>query len=85
MEPHEWLHHECEGTLQIGNDGTIRCEKCNLQQPAINWSMGDENHLAEVADGSPKLDFSTVASLAGQIASTAGAKWLNEFLGNVEE
>lgn len=84
-EQHQWLHFKCESNLQIGNDGTIRCEKCNIQQPALTWYMMDETHLSEAPSEVKQLDFSSVVSLAGQTASTAGAKWLSEFLSNIEE
>ena len=82
---HQWLHQGCEGNLQIGNDGTIRCEKCNIQQPALTWYMMDEAHLSEAPPQIKQLDVSSVVSLAGQIASTASAKWLTEFLSHIEE
>ena len=83
--PHQWLHQGCEGNLEIGNDGTISCQKCEVKQPALNWYITDETHMAEAPPEAKQLDFTTVSSLAGQIASTAGPKWLGEFLSNIEE
>lgn len=82
---HQWLHHGCEENLEIGNDGTIRCEKCNIQQPALTWYIMDETHLSEAPPEVKQLDVPSVISMAGQIASTAGAKWLAEFLSHMEE
>lgn len=84
-EQHQWLHHKCEGSLQIGNDGTIRCEQCNVQQPALTWYIMDETYLSEAPPEVKQLDVSSVVSLAGQVTSTAGAKWLSEFLSHIEE
>lgn len=84
-EQHEWLHFKCEGNLQIGNDGTIRCEKCNTQQPALTWYMIDETHLSQAPPEARQLNFSDVTSLAGQVTAKAGKEWLSEFLSHIEE
>ncbi|MDJ1170072.1 hypothetical protein PMG71_11595 [Roseofilum sp. BLCC_M154] len=84
-EQHQWLHFQCENPLQIGNDGTIRCEKCNIQQSALTWYRRDEIHLSETAPEVKQLDMPSVVSFGGQIASIAGAKWLREFLSRLTE
>jgi hypothetical protein len=83
--PQQWLHYTCEGNLQIGNDGTIRCEKCDAQQVALSWYIVGNSHLSDVPPEVKQLDVLFVTSLAGQLTTTAGKKWLIEFLGNIEE
>ena len=83
--PYQWLHHQCEGNLQISSDGTISCEKCEVKQPALNWCITDENHLSESPPEVKPLDFPTLSALAGQLASTASPQWLSQFLSNIED
>jgi hypothetical protein len=82
-EKRQWLHHECEGNLLIGNDGTISCEKCKAHKPALVWYVIDNNHLSETPPELKQLDFTTVTALAGQITSIAGKQWLGEFLKHI--
>lgn len=77
--------HECEGNLQISNDGTISCEKCGVKETASSWCITDDYHLAEAPPKSKPLDFPTLSALAGQLASTAGPQWLQQFLNHIED
>ncbi|KOR37981.1 hypothetical protein AM228_04145 [Planktothricoides sp. SR001] len=85
LAPYQWLHHQCEGNLQISNDGTISCEKCGVKQPASTWCITDNKHLSESPPEVKPLDFPALSALAGQLASTAGPQWLKEFLSNIED
>lgn len=84
-EPYQWLHHQCEGNIQISNDGTISCEKCGVKQPALNWLITDNQHLAESPPEVKPLDFPTLSALAGQLATTATPQWLKEFLSHLQD
>jgi len=87
-EPHtekqQWLHYSCGGNLQIGSDAVIRCEKCSTEQPAISWFVTQSYQLSEALPEVKEMDFQTVASLAGQVASEAGKQWLSEFFIHIE-
>ncbi|MFC1607957.1 hypothetical protein ACFL47_08305 [Candidatus Latescibacterota bacterium] len=79
-EKHEWLHNECGGTIQIGDDGNLRCEKCSTTQNIFFWIISDNSHLSEKESSGKKIDFNTAISFAGQVTSKAGRLWLINFL-----
>jgi hypothetical protein len=83
-EKKQWLHHSCGGNLQIGNNASIRCDKCPKEQPALSWFITEPYQLSDNPREAKEMDFSSVASLAGQIAGQAGKSWLSSFLTHVE-
>ena len=83
-EKQQWLHHSCGGNLQIGGNASIRCDKCSTEHPALSWFITEPYQLSDTPPEAKEMDFSTVASLAGQITGQAGSKWLVAFLSHFE-
>lgn len=83
-EQQQWLHNSCGGNLQIGSNALIRCEKCGAEHPVLSWIITEPYQLSYIPLEAKEMDFSTVASLTGQIAAQAGSRWLSELLGHVE-
>lgn len=78
------LHHQCGGELVIGDDGTIRCEKCETQKPALEWCIADDTHLSENFSNGQQLDNIVIMDLAGQLTAIAGRQWLLNLLANLK-
>jgi predicted RNase H-like nuclease (RuvC/YqgF family) len=89
LKPVQWLHkssyEHCEGKLQIGDNGIIRCERCDTQMPALEWYIFGDSHLSELQlGGGKKIDISDVISFVGQMVLTTGQKWMMRALTHIE-
>lgn len=78
----QWLHDSCEGTIQIGENGKLRCQKCHIEQHIFTWNLAENFHVSHTASGKC-IELVEAISFGGQIAPTAGIMWLKTYLINI--
>lgn len=83
-----WSHHNCGGTLFLGDNAYYLCNKCNKQSHVKDWKYGCPTHSStdEIEFiSSSSAGVAAVLCTAGMMVNEAGLTWLQTFLRNMGE
>lgn len=83
-----WTHHQCGGSLYLGDDANYWCEGCNRRTHVRQWKYGCPNHSSEAEYefiSSSSVGLAAAISTAGMMVSETGVAWLQSFLANMGE
>jgi hypothetical protein len=82
-----WVHHNCGGSIYVGDNANFKCRKCNYSDHVKRWSFNCPSHTNanfEMLKASSQA-LAQAISTAGQMVSETGHRWLIEFLKNMGE
>lgn len=71
-------HAGCGGNLFIGEDGSVRCDKCNVSDSLSKWRIDSQNLNSLVLTSSVNLVYS--AAILAPMAMTEGISWMSRML-----
>lgn len=83
-----WTHHQCGGSIYLGDNAYYWCGTCNHQSHVRMWKYGCPIH-----SNGAEFEYISASSVAmaiaigtaGQMVSETGIAWLQSFLANMGE
>ncbi len=83
-----WTHHNCGGSLFLGDNANYLCGTCNHMSHVKGWKYGCPSHSKGTTYeflSTSSVGLAAVLSTAGQMVSETGVAWLQAFLANMGE
>lgn len=80
----QWYHAADDGKIQVGNNAEYRCRRCEHHSHVKDWRYACERHATEYRPTTAAA-LANALSVAGQITSTGGRRWMQQFLENLGE
>lgn len=84
-----WSHHNdnCNGLIYIGDNGTLLCPKCGVNNNILNWKVlcpnckKDETITPALLETECEgMSFGSIVGMCGQMVQETGLAWLQTFL-----